>query len=178
MPQTVTEKIVQAHAEGLAQGHEVRAGDMVIVRPSHVLTHDNTGAVMPKFADAIGGNRVADPGQPVFALDHNVQDTSEANLAKYGRIEAFAREQGITFHPAGAGIGHQLMMENGFVLPGGLAVASDSHSNMYGAYPYTRTDPGAASGARWGGGREADGPDGHQRGEKVTRNGRRTIVSP
>ena len=156
MPQTVTEKIVQAHAEGLAEGQEVRAGDMVIVRPSHVLTHDNTGAVMPKFTEAIGGTRVADPAQPVFALDHNVQDRSEANLAKYARIEAFAQKHGITFHPAGAGIGHQLMMEGGFVKPGGLAVASDSHSNMYGALaavgtPVVRTDAAAiwATGTTW-----------------------------
>ena len=156
MPQTVTEKIVQAHAQGLAEGHEVRAGDMVIVRPSHVLTHDNTGAVMPKFSDAIGGTKVADPTQPVFALDHNVQDTSEANMAKYRRIEAFAHKHGIVFHPAGAGIGHQLMMENGFVKPGGLAVASDSHSNMYGALaavgtPVVRTDAAAiwATGTTW-----------------------------
>ena len=156
MPQTVTEKIVQAHAEGLAQGHEVRAGDMVIVRPAHVLTHDNTGAVMPKFEGAIGADAVAEPSQPVFALDHKVQDRSEANLDKYARIEAFARKHGIAFHPAGAGIGHQLMMEGGFVKPGGLAVASDSHSNMYGALaavgtPVVRTDAAAiwATGTTW-----------------------------
>ena len=156
MPQTVTEKIVQAHAVNLAADHEVRAGDMVTVRPAHVLTHDNTGAVMPKFHQAIGATRVADPTQPVFALDHNVQDSSAANLDKYRRIEAFAAEQGITFHPAGAGIGHQLMLENGFVLPGALVVASDSHANMYGALaavgtPVVRTDAAAiwATGQTW-----------------------------
>ena len=147
MPQTITEKVVQAHAEGLASGHEVRAGDMVTVRPFHVMTHDNTGAVMPKF-QAIGADRVADPGQPVFTLDHNVQDTSEENLAKYHRIEEFADSQGIAFFPAGAGIGHQLMVEQGFVHPGTLVVASDSHSNMYGALsavgtPVVRTDAAA-----------------------------------
>jgi homoaconitate hydratase len=155
MPQTITEKVVQAHAVGLAAGHEVLAGDMVTVRPAHVMTHDNTGAVLPKFR-AIGASRVADPAQPVFALDHNVQDGSAANLEKYSKIEAFAREQGIVFHPAGAGIGHQLMIENGFVHPGALVVASDSHSNMYGAVaavgtPVVRTDAAAiwATGVTW-----------------------------
>ncbi len=147
MPQTITEKVVQAHSEGLPPGHEVRAGDMVTVRPFHVMTHDNTGAVMPKF-QAIGAERVADPGQPVFTLDHNVQDTSEENLAKYARIEQFANSEGIAFFPAGAGIGHQLMVEQGFVHPGTLVVASDSHSNMYGALsavgtPVVRTDAAA-----------------------------------
>jgi homoaconitate hydratase len=128
---------------------------MVTVRPAHVMTHDNTGAVLPKFR-SIGAERVADPSQPVFALDHNVQDRSEANLAKYAAIEAFARSQGIAFHPAGAGIGHQLMIENGFVHPGAFVVASDSHSNMYGAMgavgtPVVRTDAAAiwATGVTW-----------------------------
>ncbi len=147
MAQTITEKVVQAHAEGLDAGHEVLAGDMVTVRPFHVMTHDNTGAVMPKFR-TIGAHQVADPTQPVFTLDHNVQDTSEENLAKYRRIEDFANEQGIEFFPAGAGIGHQLMVEQGFVHPGTLVVASDSHSNMYGAMaavgtPVVRTDAAA-----------------------------------
>jgi len=155
MPQTITEKVVQSHAVDLPAGTEVLAGDMVTVRPAHVMTHDNTGAVLPKFR-TIGAARVADPRQPVFALDHNVQDRSEANLEKYDKIEAFAREEGIVFHPAGAGIGHQLMIENGFVLPGSLVVASDSHSNMYGALgaigtPVVRTDAAAiwATGVSW-----------------------------
>ncbi len=153
--QTATEKIVQAHAVGLAPGQVVRAGDMVSMRPRHVLTHDNTGAVIPKFR-SIGATRVADPTQPVFALDHDVQDTGPENRAKYDKIEAFAREQGIVFHPAGAGIGHQLMIERGFVHPGSLVVASDSHSNMYGALaalgtPVVRTDAAAiwATGVTW-----------------------------
>ena len=155
MAQTITEKVVQAHAVDVEPGHEVRAGDMVTVRPFHVMTHDNTGAVLPKFR-TIGAERVADPAQPVFTLDHNVQDTSEGNRAKYAAIEAFAAEQGIAFHPAGAGIGHQLMCENGFVHPGRLVVASDSHSNMYGALaavgtPVVRTDAAAiwATGTTW-----------------------------
>ncbi len=155
MGQTATEKIVQRHAVGLPAGHEVRAGDLVTVRPFHVMTHDNTGAVIPKFR-TIGATRVADPSQPVFTLDHNVQDTGDGNLAKYRAIEAFAADQGIVFHPAGAGIGHQLMVERGFVHPGSMVVASDSHSNMYGAMaalgtPVVRTDAAAiwATGTTW-----------------------------
>ncbi len=155
MAQTVTEKIVQTHSVDLTPGHEVRAGDMVTVRPFHVMTHDNTGAVIPKFKE-IGATRMADSSQPVFTLDHNVQDTSEANLKKYGAIEDFAEEHGVVFHPAGAGIGHQLMIENGFVHPGALVVASDSHSNTYGGLsalgtPVVRTDAAAlwAGGTTW-----------------------------
>ncbi|CAI4218440.1 unnamed protein product [Parascedosporium putredinis] len=57
---------------------------------------------------------------------------SEANLKKYEQIKEFAKTHGIVFYPAGHGIGHQVMVEELYVWPGKLCVASDSHSNMYG----------------------------------------------
>ncbi len=155
MAQNSIEKIAQHYAVRLASGVRVHSGDYIFVQPKHVMTHDNTGAVIPKFR-AIGAHRVARPEQPVFTLDHNVQDRSEENLAKYRAIAEFALEQGISAYPAGAGIGHQLMLEEGFVTPGSLVVASDSHSNIYGALaavgtPVVRTDAAAiwASGETW-----------------------------
>ena len=154
MPQTAVEKIAQSHmTEGPSR--PLRAGDFVSIRPFHVMTHDNTSAVMKKFK-AIGATRVYDPAQPVFTADHDIQNMEESNLAKYRSMEAFAREQGIDFYPPGAGIGHQIMVEQGYVLPGTFVVASDSHSNMYGALgaigtPVVRTDAAAiwATGEFW-----------------------------
>jgi len=154
MGETVIEKIARAHmTEGPSR--PLRAGDVVSLRPRHVLTHDNTAPVMKKFA-AIGAARIHDPRQPVFALDHDIQNDSETNLAKYRDIEAFARQQGVDFYPAGTGIGHQIMVAGGYVVPGALVVASDSHSNMYGALgalgtPVVRTDAAAiwATGEFW-----------------------------
>jgi len=155
MAQNSIEKIAQQYAVRVAPDTRVHSGDYIFVQPKHVMTHDNTGAVIPKFR-SIGAERVARPEQPVFTLDHNVQDRSEENLAKYKAIAEFALQQGITAYPAGAGIGHQLMLEEGFVTPGSLVVASDSHSNIYGALaavgtPVVRTDAAAiwASGETW-----------------------------
>ena len=154
MGQTIVEKIAQAH---LAEGPKrpLRAGDFVSIRPKHIMTHDNTSAVMKKF-QAIGAKQIHDPGQPVFALDHDIQNQSEDNQKKYRSIEAFARQHGIDFYPAGTGIGHQVMVEKGYVTPGSFVVASDSHSNMYGALgavgtPVVRTDAAAvwATGEFW-----------------------------
>lgn len=154
MPQTIVEKIAQAH---LADGPKRpwRAGDFVSIRPFHVMTHDNTSAVMSKFK-AIGAKKVCLRKQLVFALDHDIQNHDETNLKKYRSIEAFAKEQGIDFYPAGSGIGHQIMVERGYVVPGSFVVASDSHSNMYGALgavgtPIVRTDAAAvwATGEFW-----------------------------
>src|SRR5438876_4555961 len=152
---TLVEKIAGRHADGLAPGTVVRSGDFISIRPRHVMTHDNTGAVIPKFKQ-IGATAVADPAQPVFAIDHDIQNTSPENLAKYAKIEAFACEHGIDFYPPGTGISHQVMVEQGYVVPGTLVVASDSHSNLYGAIaalgtPVVRTDAASiwATGVTW-----------------------------
>ena len=50
IPQTVIEKVVQKYAVGLPEGKAVKAGDYVMIRPEHVMTHDNTGPVISKFA--------------------------------------------------------------------------------------------------------------------------------
>ena len=147
MGQTVVEKIAQAH---LAEGPKrpLRTGDFVSIRPHRVMTHDNTSAVMKKF-QTIGAKKVHDPRQLVFALDHDIQNQDELNLDKYRAIEGFAKYHGVDFYPAGSGIGHQIMVERGYVVPGSFVVASDSHSNMYGALgaigtPIVRTDAAAA----------------------------------
>jgi len=155
MSQNLIEKIAQRYAVGIKQGREVHSGEYIFVQPAHVMTHDNTGAVIPKFK-SIGARKIADPRQPVFTLDHNVQDMSEKNLQKYEAIRRFAAEMGVDFYPAGRGIGHQIMCEEGYAWPGTMAVASDSHSNMYGGLgclgtPVVRTDAAAiwATGRTW-----------------------------
>ncbi|MBI5507270.1 MAG: homoaconitase [Deltaproteobacteria bacterium] len=159
MGQTVVEKIAQAHMSSGPRGRPLRAGDFLTVKPRHLLTHDNTSPVIKKFKGIIKGIKavkVFDPRQPVFALDHDIQNRTEENLKKYRAIEAFAAEHGIDFYPAGTGIGHQVMCENLYVVPGAFVVASDSHANMYGALgavgtPVVRTDAAAiwATGEFW-----------------------------
>ena len=48
VPQTVIEKVVQRYAVDLPPGKAVKAGDYVMIRPEHVMTHDNTGPVISK----------------------------------------------------------------------------------------------------------------------------------
>jgi len=172
--QTVIEKIVQKYAVGLPAGKVVKAGEYVKIRPEHVMTHDNTGPVISKFVfnpplhfvqlsclmvfrfKSIGATEIKFPKQLVFTLDHDVQNRSAKNLAKYASIEAFARSHGVDFYPAGRGIGHQVLVEEGYAFPHTLTVASDSHSNMYGGVgcvgtPIVRTDSAAiwATGTTW-----------------------------
>ncbi|OJD28872.1 homoaconitase [Diplodia corticola] len=144
VPQTLTEKIVQKYAVGLPDGKFVKSGDYVTIQPAHCMTHDNSWPVALKFM-GIGGSKIANNRQTVMTLDHDVQNKSESNLKKYRQIEEFAKKHGVDFYPAGRGIGHQIMVEEGYAFPGTLAVASDSHTNMYGGIgclgtPVVRTD--------------------------------------
>lgn len=157
---TLVEKLATLHTVAMGPGERARSGDFVIVRPRHVMTHDNTGAVIPKYKDIfrLAGMppKIADHRQPVFAIDHDIQNTSPENLGKYAKIESFANENAIDFYPAGTGISHQVMVEQGYVRPGTMVVGSDSHSNLYGAMcclgtPVVRTDAASlwASGTTW-----------------------------
>jgi homoaconitate hydratase len=119
------------------------------------MTHDNSWPVATKFM-SIGASKLKDPRQIVMTLDHDVQNKSEKNLTKYRQIEEFAKQQGVDFYPAGRGIGHQIMVEEGYAWPGTLVVASDSHTNMYGGIgclgtPVVRTDAASiwATGKTW-----------------------------
>ncbi|CAG8959577.1 hypothetical protein HYFRA_00001479 [Hymenoscyphus fraxineus] len=153
--QTLTEKIVQRYSLGLPENKFVKAGDYVTLSPHHCMTHDNSWPVALKFM-SIGASKIHDPKQIVMTLDHDVQNKTETNLKKYSQIEQFAKQQGVDFYPAGRGIGHQIMVEEGYAWPGTMTVASDSHSNMYGGVgclgtAMVRTDAASiwATGKTW-----------------------------
>ena len=119
------------------------------------MTHDNSWPVALKFM-SIGASKIHNTKQIVMTLDHDVQNKSESNLKKYRQIEEFAKKQGVDFYPAGRGIGHQIMVEEGYAWPGTLVVASDSHANMYGGVgclgtAVVRTDAASiwATGRTW-----------------------------
>ncbi|CAG8557005.1 2161_t:CDS:2 [Scutellospora calospora] len=150
--QNLIEKIVQKYAQDLFPGQKLKSGDFVTIQPEHVMTHDNTAAVRTN----IGAQKIKFPNQAVFTIDHDVQNKSEKNLAKYASIEEFSKLQNVDFYPAGRGIGHQILIEEGYAFPYTMTVASDSHSNMYGGIgclgtPIVRTDAAAiwATGKTW-----------------------------
>ncbi len=157
---TLIEKIATRYAVGLEAGEAALQGQIITICPRHIMTHDNTGAVIGKFEsifEAAGCDaRVADASQPVFAIDHDIQNHTPENLDKYARISKFAHAHGVDHYPAGTGISHQIMIEQGYAIPGALIVGSDSHSNIYGGMgslgtPVVRTDAACiwATGQTW-----------------------------
>jgi homoaconitate hydratase family protein len=70
----------------------------------------------------------------VIVLDHVIPAASEKTAANHQKIRAFVNAYGIEhFHDVGAGICHQVLMEQGLARPGGVIVGSDSHTCSYGA---------------------------------------------
>jgi homoaconitate hydratase family protein len=127
---TFAEKVLA----GKAGQAEVVAGQIVIVEPDHLLTHDNTAAIVGKIGDELEEFGVARPEMPVIVLDHVIPAASEKTATNHQTTRGFVATHGIkNFFDVGAGVCHQVMVEKGLALPGDVLVGSDSHTCSYGA---------------------------------------------
>ena len=130
MGMTFAEKIL-ARTSGLS---EVVPGQIVTVRPDHLLTHDNTAPIISKIASDLDQYGVADPEVPVIVLDHVIPAANEKTAANHQKVREFVERFGIgNFFDVGTGVCHQVVIEKGLALPGSLIVGSDSHTCTYGA---------------------------------------------
>ena len=130
MGKTFAEKVLAKKA-GLK---EVRPGQIVTVRPDHLLSHDNTAAIVEKITGDLAEFGVCSRELHVVVLDHVVPAASEKDAANHKAIREYVRKHGIRyFYDVGVGVCHQVMVEKGLALPGMVIVGSDSHTCMYGA---------------------------------------------
>jgi len=128
MGKTFAEKIL-----GMKTGKDVVPGEIVIVKPDRLMSHDNSAAISKKFR-SIGVDKVAYPDRIVIILDHCVPAASEKYATNHKIIREFVKEQGIkNFFDIHNGICHQVFPEKGFALPGNLILGADSHTTSYGA---------------------------------------------
>jgi 3-isopropylmalate dehydratase large subunit len=112
-------------------GRPVEAGEIVIAPVDYVMSHDNTTPLAIESFRKLE-RPLWDPERVIIAFDHMVPAPTVAAAELHRRIRAFIEEQGITTVFT-EGICHQVMVERGFVVPGGLVVGADSHSCTYGA---------------------------------------------
>jgi len=140
MGYTMAEKIL-----GRASGREgVRAGAYVTARPDYVMSFEAVAGVYLRMSEA-GVDSVWDNERIVIILDHY----SPAPSIRAAELQKIARDFVTRFnikHYYGekAGICHQVMPELGFVAPGRLIVATDSHTTTYGALGCAGTGIGYA----------------------------------
>lgn len=130
MAHTLAEKILLAHA-----GVETIApGDVVMVRCDVVMTNDISGPIAFRTMREMGVERVFDPARVVLIPDHFVpaKDARSAELQQV--LKRWADEQGVVFYGQGrGGIEHQVLVEDGWVVPGSVVAGGDSHTCTHGA---------------------------------------------
>jgi 3-isopropylmalate/(R)-2-methylmalate dehydratase large subunit len=131
---TMAEKLLS-----LAAGADLRAGELAIFEPHIAMGTDGSipmalGYLRQMCADRAVLPPPKFPERLVFAFDHYDESSGAASLALQEQARAYARQYDILTFEIAEGIGHQLMIERGLVVPGQLAVGADSHAVSYGAF--------------------------------------------
>ena len=131
-PATMAEKLLSG-----AAGRPVRAGQVVVCTVDAAMGTDGSVPMALDYLRQIGGGLTtpapATPERLFFAFDHYGPQSGERALALQDVARQYAQHHGIRVFEVGEGIGHQLMLERGHVLPGQLVVGADSHAVSYGA---------------------------------------------
>ena len=135
-PLTLTEKILAGHLEEEFLNKNLdETTNYVFLKPDRVALQDVTGQmVMLQFMQA-GLNSVSLP--TTVHCDHLIQARTEGksdtklaiyeNNEVYKFLETASRKYGVGFWNPGAGIIHQVVLEN-YAFPGGLMIGTDSHT--------------------------------------------------
>jgi homoaconitate hydratase family protein len=130
MGMTFAEKILARYAKE----KETIPGQIVTVHPDHVLTHDNTAAIIQKISKELDSYGVFSSDLPVIVLDHVIPAASEKTALNHKLVREFVKKHHIKhFYDVGQGVCHQIVIEKGLALPGQLVLGSDSHTCSYGA---------------------------------------------
>ncbi|MHB8585610.1 MAG: 3-isopropylmalate dehydratase large subunit [Thermoplasmatota archaeon] len=132
MPRSMTlpEKILALKAGK----SEVRPGEIVEAPVDVAMAHEALAQAIKPFEE-MGATQVWDPNRIVVPIDHWVPASSESSARMHHSIRNFVRKHRLPhFYDVGSqGICHQILAEEGFVLPGDLCLGTDSHTNMLGA---------------------------------------------
>ena len=135
-PLTLAEKILYAHLYNESDIHAYRRGeDYVNFRPDRVAMQDATAQMaLLQFMNA-GKAKSAVPA--TVHCDHLIQanmgaktdiaTATQSNSEVYDFLKSVSDKYGIGFWKPGAGIIHQVVLEN-YAFPGGMMVGTDSHT--------------------------------------------------
>jgi aconitate hydratase len=135
-PLTLTEKILYAHlTEGAASQAFKRGTSYVDFQPDRVAMQDATAQMaLLQFMQA-GRSQVAVPStvhcdhliQAEIGADQDLSKAKDKNKEVYDFLASVSNKYGIGFWKPGAGIIHQVVLEN-YAFPGGMMIGTDSHT--------------------------------------------------
>jgi len=124
---TFAEKILGARV-----GRPVCAGEKLLASPDRIVCHDDAARVIRKLRTTNG--KLVDRQRIVIALDQQVPASSPQAAEDHKLIRSFVAEHGIDhFFDVHRGICHQVIAEEGLVLPGGFIAGTDAASPTGGA---------------------------------------------
>ncbi len=132
---TLSEKILYTHLYSKTIHDYIRGKDYVDFAPDRVAMQDATAQMALLQFSTCGRERVAVPS--TVHCDHLIQaktgaksDLSTAldvNKEVYDFLSSISNKYGIGFWKPGAGIIHQVVLEN-YAFPGGMMIGTDSHT--------------------------------------------------
>jgi aconitate hydratase len=135
-PLTLTEKILYTHLDEAKASTEYKRGeDYVYFRPDRVAMQDATAQMaLLQFMQA-GKDKVAVPStvhcdhliQAKVGAEKDLEVANEANKEVFDFLSSVSNKYGIGFWKPGAGIIHQVVLEN-YAFPGGMMIGTDSHT--------------------------------------------------
>jgi aconitate hydratase len=135
-PLTLSEKILFAHLwDDATQNAYERGKSYVDFAPDRVAMQDATAQMaLLQFMQA-GKKRVAVPStvhadhliQARLGADKDLQDSLNQNNEVFNFLASISNKYGIGFWKPGAGIIHQVVLEN-YAFPGGMMIGTDSHT--------------------------------------------------
>lgn len=138
-PKTISEKMLSAKS-----GRDARAGDVVVCVADRLLGTDASSPMAIDYFEQMGGQRLFDPARVLFSFDHYSPPTTEKTRGFHARVRAFVAKFGGTILEVGEGIGFQVAVERGLVVPGDLVVGADSHTVTCGALNAFATGVGSS----------------------------------
>ncbi|MCS7076603.1 MAG: aconitate hydratase [Bacteroidia bacterium] len=134
-PMTLAEKILYAHLASDIDKPFVRGKDYAEFNPDRVAMQDATAQMALLQFMTAGRKKVAVPSS--VHCDHLIQaevgaaqdlaKANEINKEVYDFLSSVSNKYGIDFWKPGAGIIHQVVLEN-YAFPGGMMIGTDSHT--------------------------------------------------
>ena len=130
MGYTVAEKILLAHSDA----DHVEPGQVVMVRCDVVLANDVTGPIAFRQMEKMGTDEVFDRLKIVMVADHFAPAKDERSAILIKRLKEWSLAHEVAFYDQGrGGIEHNLIAQEGWVVPGSVIVGGDSHTCTHGA---------------------------------------------
>lgn len=134
-PMTLAEKILYSHSYTPVTRTFERGKDYVDFAPDRVAMQDATAQMALLQFDTCGRERVAVPStvhcdhliQAKLGAQADLDAANDTNREVYDFLASISNKYGIGFWKPGAGIIHQVVLEN-YAFPGGMMIGTDSHT--------------------------------------------------